>query len=98
MDAPYLDTAAFRAAHRGPHVRGKAGVVLAARDPSPSQIAAMCEAIRATWSDARYINALGRTVEYDLWYRRNALAEPTHTPHGLSAESIGAERCRDLML
>lgn len=96
MDAPYLEAAAFLEDHRGPHVVDRYGTETKARDPSPSQIAAMCEAIRATWSKSRYLNALGRTVKHDKWYQHNAPAEPTHVPHGISAEDIGASACRDI--
>jgi hypothetical protein len=95
-DAPYLAAEAFRAAHRGPYVVDGRGIVGTDRDPSPSQIAAMCAAIRATWSKSRCLNALGRTVKHDKWYQHHAPAEPTHVPHGISAEDIGASACRDI--
>ena len=87
--AAYLSDPAFSEPHEGvlidpqhPHH---------GRDPSPEQIARMCAAIRATWSEARELQALGRTAIFDLWYRRHGVSEPTHVPHGISSRAIGSK-------
>jgi len=96
---PYLLHPSFAEQHKGPHVETTAGTELAIRDPSPAQIEAMCEAIRATWSEARWFQELvGRTVAFDLWCKRNGISQATHIPHGISATEIGAQRCLNIFI
>ena len=90
--APYLSDPAFSEAHTGPiPVDGHGHPRPGERDPSPEQIARMCAAIRATWSETREIQALGRTAKFDLWYQRHGISEPTHVPHGISSRAIGSK-------
>ena len=80
MEAPYLDNPAFHEPHDGPLEQGQCGLE---RSPSQEQIAAMCIAIQATWTEARLTHALGRTVTEDEWRQRQAPSDATHIPHGL---------------
>lgn len=92
MNPPYLSDPSFSEEHTGPPVLNKCGQPRSGeRDPSPEQIARMCEAIRATWSEARELQALGRTASFDLWYCRHGVSEPTHIPHGISSREIGSK-------
>ena len=89
-DPPYLQSPAFQEPHEGPHVVAGWGNELPNRDPSPEQIARMCAAIRATWTDARELAALGRTSKFDRWAQRRRMSEATHVPHGISSRAIGS--------
>lgn len=52
----YLDDPTFSEAHAGPKIPDcRGGYSHLERDPSPAQIRRMCEAIRATWSEAERI-------------------------------------------
>lgn len=93
---PYLADPAFLEPHAGPTIRDHYGNACG-RDPSPKQIAAMTAAIRATWSEQRELTALGVTQASDRFHRHKP-SEASHVPHGISSESIGAQRCRDMML
>jgi hypothetical protein len=95
--ASYLDTLAFQEPPAGPRIHDRHGHTVG-RDPSPEQICRMCEAIRSTWGTTREVQALGRTVRFDRDARRHRMSEPTHIPHGITAEEIGGQRCRDMML
>lgn len=89
MNPPYLSDPSFHERHHGPVVVAGWGNELPKRDPSPEQIARMCAAIRATWTDARELAALGRTAKFDKWAQRQRMSEATHVPHGISATAFG---------
>lgn len=87
----YLSDPSFVELPAGPHVVAGWGNELPQRDPSPEQIARMCAAIRATWTDARELAALGRTAKFDKWAQRRRMSEATHVPHGISSRAIGSK-------
>lgn len=90
MDPLYLVHNAFLEPHEGPPVLDRYGHDRGDRDPSPEQIRRMAAVIRATWTEADVIRALGRTQAVDQWHRRHRMSESTHTPHGISSRAIGS--------
>lgn len=89
-DPPYLQSPAFQEPHTGPYIENKHGQALLQRDPSPEQIARMCEAIRATWTVARTLQSLGVMSRRD-WIRQHTGSEATHIPHGIPATVFGGQ-------
>ncbi len=92
----YLSHDAFTEPETGPLV-GVRGRNSGKRSPSEEQIAARCAAIRATWDEVRMIQSLGSCARYTR-EKMGCVSQATHVPHGVSAESIGALRCQDMML